>query len=40
MKKLLIGVAIAATALFGLTACGGYDDSESGETGTSSVFDY
>lgn len=38
MKKLLIGLAVVATALFGLTACGGYDDSD--ETGNSSVFEY
>jgi hypothetical protein len=28
MKKILIGLAVAATALFGLTACGGYDASD------------
>lgn len=37
MKK-TIGVALAAIALvFGLTACGGYDDSEYSDPGTSQV---
>jgi hypothetical protein len=27
MKKILIGLAVAVTALFGVAACGGYDDS-------------
>lgn len=43
MKKFLIGIAVIGAALFGLTACGGYDDStnydDGGDSGSfSSVY--
>lgn len=38
MKKIIGLALVGVIALFGLTACGGYDDSNDGDSGISSIY--